>query len=326
MTSARPRVSVVIPTRDRPALVVRAVQSALQQTFREIEVIVIIDGEQGGGGTADSLVRLGDERVRFIPLLEQVGGAEARNIGVREARAEWIALLDDDDEWLPAKLAEQMAALRDHAGEQQVVVTCQHLHRQRNAADVIRPRRLPRPGEEAWEFMFDYLCYFQTSTFLCPRQLMLHIPFTKGLPFFQDIDWFLRALRNPGTKLVVVTQPLSIYNAPEDRVTITSRLGWRARVGWGRANRHLMSRRGYSRFIVGSCVGRAVQDGAGLRGLGRLFYECAIIGSPTPQLLMLLCGTYALRPSLRKQLRDRLLLRRVTPQVAVEAEQSAKVA
>jgi glycosyltransferase involved in cell wall biosynthesis len=325
MITAKPRISVVIPTRDRPALVVRAVRSALEQTFAEIEVIVVIDGERGSE-TADSLVLLEDERVRFIALPEQVGGAEARNVGIRQARAEWIALLDDDDEWLPTKLAEQMAAAIDNRHDGLTVVTCQHLHRQRNAPDVIRPRRLPRPDEAAWEFMFDYLCYFQTSTFLCSKQLMLKVPFTQGLAFFQDIDWFLRALRSPGTKLVVVAQPLSIYNAPEDRVTITSSLGWKARVGWGRANRHLMSKRGYSRFIVGSCVARAVQDGAGLRGFGRLFYECAIVGSPTPQLLLLLCGTYALRPSLRKKLRDRLLLRRMDRELTAEPERSAKVA
>ncbi len=325
MTLVKPRVSVVIPTRNRPELVLRAVRSALQQTFQDTEVIVVIDGEQNGE-TAAALIGLGDDRVRLVQLAEQAGGAEARNIGIREARAEWIALLDDDDEWLPAKLAEQMAAAADHVREQRVVVTCQHLHRQRGAADVIRPRRMPRADEAAWEFMFDYLCYFQTSTFLCSRELMLSVPFTKGLPFFQDIDWFLRALRNPGTKLVVVTQPLSIYNAPEDRITVTSSLGWRARVGWGRANRHLMSKRGYSRFIVGSCVGRAVQDNAGMRGFGRLFYECAIVGSPTPQLLVLLFGTYALRPGLRKKLRDRLLLKRVMRPLATEPEPSAKVA
>jgi glycosyltransferase involved in cell wall biosynthesis len=325
MISVKPRITVVIPTRDRPTLLVRAVRSALQQTFRDIEVLVVIDGEQGSE-TAESVVRLRDNRVRYILLPQQVGGSEARNIGVREARADWIAFLDDDDEWLPTKLAQQMAAAEDHTSQEQIVVTCQHLHRQRNAADVIRPRRLPRPDEAACEFMFDYLCYFQTSTFLCSKRLMLDVPFTKGLPFFQDIDWFLRALHDPETKLVVVTQPLSIYNAPEDRVTVTSTLGWRARVGWGRANRHLMSKRAYSRFIVGSCVGRAVQDRAGVRGFGRLFYECAIVGSPTPQLLLMLCGTYALRPSLRKKLRDRLLLRRMDRQVALEPSHHAKVA
>jgi len=317
MTVSNPVLSVVIPTRNRPARLVRAVRSALDQTLREIEVIVVIDGEHGCE-SADALVRLNDDRVRWIVLSEKAGGAEARNIGIRNARSAWIALLDDDDEWLPLKLEMQMAAARECGGEQQLVVTCQHIYRAEGAADVVRPRRLPRPGEAPCEFMFDYLCYFQTSTFVCSKELMLKIPFTKDLPFFQDIDWFLRALRGPDARLIVVAHPLSIYYAPEKRVTITSSLSWKARVNWGRANQHLMNKRSYSRFIVGSCVGPAVQDKAGVRGLGRLFYECAVIGSPTPQLLLLLCGTYFLRPALRKKLRDRFFLRRANIQITPE--------
>lgn len=307
--SLNPLVSVVIPTRNRAVLVLRAIRSALEQTVREIEVIVVIDGEQGCE-TADLVTSLADCRVRCIALQERVGGAEARNVGVHNARAEWIALLDDDDEWLPSKLEMQMDAARRNEGNKQLVVTCLHIHRAEGAADVVRPRRLPRHGEPPSDFMFDYLCYFQTSTFVASKQLMLRIPFTKDLPFFQDIDWFLRALSVAEAELIVVGQPLSIYYAPEKRTTITSGVNWNARVDWGRANRHMMSKRSYSRFIVGSCVGPAVHDEAGVRGFCRLFYECAIVGSPTPQLLMLLLGTYLLRPALRKKLRDRFLLRR----------------
>jgi glycosyltransferase involved in cell wall biosynthesis len=310
MTLLNPLVSVVIPTRNRPGLLLRAVRSALEQTLREIEVIVVIDGETGCE-TADAVARLEDQRVRCIVLHQQAGGAEARNVGIRNARSAWIALLDDDDEWLPSKLERQLGAAQDYAGEQQIVITCQHIHRADDAADVIRPRRLPRPSEPPCEFMFDYLCYFQTSTFVCSKELMLKVSFTKGLPFFQDIDWFLRALRGHDARLIVVAQPLSIYYAPEKRATITSSVGWRARVDWGRANRHLMSKRAYSRFIVGSCTGPAVQDGAGMSGFGRLLYECAVVGSPTPQLLLLLLGTYLLQPALRRKLRDRFLLQRV---------------
>ena len=322
MNSRNPLVSVVIPTRNRPALLLRAVRSALEQTLREIEVIVVIDGELGCE-SVDLVANFDDRRIRCIALREQVGGAEARNIGIRNARSSWIALLDDDDEWLPAKLALQMDATQQYEAGKQFVVTCQHILRAEGVADVVRPRRLPRPGEAPCEFMFDYLCYFQTSTFVCPKELMLNIPFTKDLPFFQDIDWFLRALRSPGVQLAVVAQPLSIYYAPEKRATITNSVNWKAKVDWGRANRHLMGKRSYSRFIVGSCVGPAVLDEAGMRGFGRLFYECAIVGSPTPQLLMLLLGTYVLRPSLRKKLRDRFLLRRVKlPQVAPKRSQT----
>jgi len=325
MNSSNPAVSVVIPTRNRYSVLLRAVRSALAQTVREIEVIVVIDGEEQSD-SAKAVAQLDERRVRCIVLQEKVGGAEARNIGIRSARSEWIALLDDDDEWLPSKLEMQMAAARRQRNDQQFVVTCQHIHRTEGSADVVRPRRLPRAGELPSEFMFDYLCYFQTSTFFCSKELMLKIPFTKDLPFFQDIDWFLRALRGPDVQLMVIERPLSIYYAPDKRQTITSNLRWEARVAWGRANRHLMSPRAYSRFVVGSCVGPAVQDRAGLRGFVRLFYECAVVGSPTAQLLVLLVGTYLLRPSLRQKLRDRFLLRRPDTEMSSERNADATIA
>jgi glycosyltransferase involved in cell wall biosynthesis len=309
MNFSNPLISVVIPTRNRSELLLRAVRSALGQTLREIEVIVVVDGE-GGSESADAVARLVDSRVVSIALREQLGGAEARNIGIRNARSPWIALLDDDDEWLPTKLEMQMNAVRHSARERRLVVTCKHIYRAEGATDVVRPRRLPRPGEAPCEFMFDYLCYFQTSTFLCTRELMLEIPFTKNLPFFQDIDWFLRALHGPQVELIIVPEPLSIYYVSEKRPSITNNLGWKKRLDWGRANRNLMSKRGYSRFIVGSCVGSAVQERAGMIGFTRLLYECAIVGSPTLSLLFLLFGTYLLRPTLRKKLRDRFLLQR----------------
>jgi glycosyltransferase involved in cell wall biosynthesis len=318
MPSFNPIVSVVIPTRDRPALLLRAMRSALQQTLQEIEVIVVIDGEKGSE-SADAVARLSDHRVRCIALDEHVGGAEARNIGARSAQSPWIALLDDDDEWLPAKLKAQIDEAAGQTRGKQPVITCQHIHRAEGAADVIRPRRLPRPGEAPREFMFDYLCYFQTSTFVCPTQLMLKVPFTKGLPFFHDIDWFLRVMGEPDVDLVVVPQPLSIYYVPEKRTTITNGVNWKARVDWGRAHRQLMGKRSYSRFIVGSCAGPAAQDRAGLRGFNCLLYECAVVGSPTPQLLLILCGTYLLGPGLRKKLRDRFLLRRADIQIRPDA-------
>jgi glycosyltransferase involved in cell wall biosynthesis len=317
-----PVISVVIPTRNRTELLLRAVRSALGQTLQPLEVIVVIDGDDVSR-SADALAHLNDHRVRCIVLPEQSGGAHARNIGVCEARSAWVALLDDDDEWLPSKLELQMDAARLHNRGKQPVITCQHIHRAEGAPDVVRPRRLPRHSESPCDFMFDYLCYFQTSTFVCPKELMLKIPFKKDLAFFQDIDWFLRALREPDVQLMVVPEPLSIYYAPENRETITSRLSWKSRLDWGSENRHLMTKRGYSRFIVGSCVGPAVQGRAGIRGFGRLFYECAIVGSPTPKLLILLIGTYLLRPDVRKKLRDRFLLQRATNQAVPEQDRVA---
>lgn len=94
-------VSVVIPTRNRPHLLLdRALRSALTQTLSNIEVIVVVDGPDPA--TLQTLHGITDPRLRVVALPENLGGAEARNVGVRHARAEWVALPDDDDEWLPS--------------------------------------------------------------------------------------------------------------------------------------------------------------------------------------------------------------------------------
>src|SRR4051794_35950317 len=102
----QPHVSVVIPTCQRPELASRAVRSALAQTYADIEVIVVIDGPDPATTTA--LAGIGDDRIRVIALPERRKAPNARNVGARAARGRWTALLDDDDEWRPQKLAVQL--------------------------------------------------------------------------------------------------------------------------------------------------------------------------------------------------------------------------
>ncbi len=102
-----PRVAVIIPTYNRAALLGRAVSSVLGQTFRDFELIVVDDGSTDG--TADLPVfACGDPRLYLLRLPDNRGVSAARNTGVREATASWIAFLDSDDEWLPAKLSRQV--------------------------------------------------------------------------------------------------------------------------------------------------------------------------------------------------------------------------
>ena len=90
-----PLITAVIPTRGRADLVTRAVFSALHQSYPHVEVIVVVDGPDPD--TLAALKAVDEQRLRVIALTENVGGSEARNIGVRAARGSWIALLDDDD-------------------------------------------------------------------------------------------------------------------------------------------------------------------------------------------------------------------------------------
>ena len=103
-----PRVSVVIPLYQTERYVLEAVGSVLAQTMRDFEVIVVDDGSTDAG---PDLVRgLGDPRVRVVRQ-DNRGLAGARNTGVREARADYIALLDSDDLWAPTKLEKLVARL-----------------------------------------------------------------------------------------------------------------------------------------------------------------------------------------------------------------------
>lgn len=112
-------VSVVIPTYNRADVVGRAVESALAQSYRELEVIVVDDGSNDG--TCDVLKEFGD-RIRVIPQ-KNSGPSAARNRGVHEARGEVISFLDSDDVWLPGKIEAQMKIL-EHGGEDVCCCLC----------------------------------------------------------------------------------------------------------------------------------------------------------------------------------------------------------
>ena len=101
-------VSVLIPTYNRQAHVVRAVDSVLAQTAPVDEIIVIDDGSTDG--TSEAIRRQYGPRVRVLQQ-ENQGVSAARNYGIREARGEWIAFLDSDDFWLPTKIERQVEAL-----------------------------------------------------------------------------------------------------------------------------------------------------------------------------------------------------------------------
>jgi glycosyltransferase involved in cell wall biosynthesis len=98
----RPLLSVVIPTRNRANLVGEAIESALSQRVDQVEVIVIDDASTDH--TADVLARNFGSSIHLLRMPHRRGVGAARNAGVRVARGELLAFLDDDDIWLPGKL------------------------------------------------------------------------------------------------------------------------------------------------------------------------------------------------------------------------------
>ena len=107
-----PKISVVIPTYNREDKVRKAIESALAQSFTDLEVIVVDDGSSDDTGQAFSET-FGD-RIRYYFQANQ-GASVARNKGIEEARGEWIAFLDSDDVWEKEKLELAAEALDQFA-------------------------------------------------------------------------------------------------------------------------------------------------------------------------------------------------------------------
>jgi glycosyltransferase involved in cell wall biosynthesis len=311
---AQPDVSVVIPTCGRPQLAVRAVGSALAQTHRDLEVIVVVDGPDSE--TTDALAAIGDERLRVIVLPEQGKAPNARNVGARESRGRFVALLDDDDEWLPGKIEVQLALAAASDAEYPIVAT--RLINRTPRADSVMPRRLPGPDEPLSEYftvrrgLFYGDGFIQTSTIMVPAELLRRVPFTVGLRRQQELDWALRAVREDGVELLYAEEPLVLWHQDEDRDRISLHHPYDEQLEWLRDNRHLFTPRAYAAFTL-SVISSMAAPGRQGRHFRELLTEARRHGRPGTLDYLTHLQIWALPPALRARLRDLVVGRRPDP-------------
>lgn len=109
-----PLVTVLIPTKDRPELLGRALRSVVTQTYPNLEILVVDDGSSPAVQIPKSLQN--EDRIRTLRLDRCQGPATARNLGLQNARGAFIAFLDDDDELEPQRIENGVVALRNTPG------------------------------------------------------------------------------------------------------------------------------------------------------------------------------------------------------------------
>lgn len=112
-----PTVSVIIPTYNRKALVLKALESVFAQTYRDYEVVLVDDGSTDGTQVAVATLGHG---IRYL-YQENAGEARARNYGLSAAGGEVVAFLDSDDQWSPDLLEREVRILKDH---REVALVC----------------------------------------------------------------------------------------------------------------------------------------------------------------------------------------------------------
>jgi len=284
------KVSVVIPTYRRPAWVRRAAESALAQTVGDLEVIVVPAAEDPE--TEEALRRIEDERLRVAEFVRPLGASEARNVGVRAARGDWIAFLDDDDFWLPHKLERQLAAAAESSSPRPLVSCGLWARDERHERRW--PSRVPDEGEPVGDYLFRRNGlwggggFVQTSTILAPRDLACEVPFSEGLRRCEDMDWTLRATRLEGVELTFASDadgcpdPLVVWHIDEHRRRESFASDWRNALAWLRTSRDLLTPEAYAAALLNWAGRDAAREGAGWAELLALYREARRLGRPAP--------------------------------------------
>lgn len=142
MTERTPRVSVILTTYNRTNLLPRAIDGVLEQAYRDWELLIVDDASEEN--TAAVVDEYDDERIRLVEHDRNRGVAAARNTGIEHARGEYVAMLDDDDEWIDdGKLGTQVRALDE--ADDDVAFVCTDLRIA--SGDGERVRGVGRPDD-----------------------------------------------------------------------------------------------------------------------------------------------------------------------------------
>jgi glycosyltransferase involved in cell wall biosynthesis len=211
--SELPLVSVIVATFNRPQFLERCLQSIVAQTYRAFEIIVVNDG----GTPVESIVaRLNaGKNIHYIAHATNKGAAAARNSALRLAKGEFVAYLDDDDEYLPEHLERVISALRaSHCrfGYSRAEYLIEHEH----GGQVQIERQRPFFNAEYSRDLLMIANFIPTPTWVFERSLVDEVGyFDETFKAWEDWEWLLRAsARTDFLSLPIIT--IEVHQRPND--------------------------------------------------------------------------------------------------------------
>lgn len=191
-----PTVSVVIPTYNRAKMLPRAIHSAAAQTYRKLEIIIVDDCSDDA--TENVVNSISDPRIIYERHPRNRGGSAARNTGIRLAKGDYVAFLDDDDEWMPEKIMRQLQAIQGYDA-----VVCASL------IDGTRATRY-RGSEIDLRALRRGFIGGGTSVLMARAQVVKELEFDETLPAGQDWDLMIRIAGK--YRVRYLSEPYVIFN------------------------------------------------------------------------------------------------------------------
>jgi glycosyltransferase involved in cell wall biosynthesis len=198
---------VIIPAFNREDVIERAVASVCRQSFTDLEIIVIDDGSTDN---TEGIVRsIRDERIRYLRFRGNRGSAAARNEGLKVAGGKYVAFLDSDDEWLPAKIEKQVALMETLDDQWGICQTGAQIIADGLPKQPFIPRVI-ESGEVYRPLIFGKVP-FLTPTLMFRKTILPQVGlFDERLRRGQDLEFLLRVFAR--CKMAVVSEPLAVVH------------------------------------------------------------------------------------------------------------------
>jgi len=209
-------VSVYMPTKNRAAMLGQAVDSVLNQTHRELELLIVDDGSTDDTPAVLQGLAAQDARVRTFRNEVSRGAPVSRNVAIDAARGEWITGIDDDDAFLPERLRALLAAwqLLESAG-----AAFSGLYTQDVYDDGRTQASSGKRGSVEWQDLLEFNTV-GNQLFTRTSHMRAVGGFDPDMPAWQDLDLFIRILKRFGTArlLDAPLYTLSVADRP-DRIS-----------------------------------------------------------------------------------------------------------
>jgi glycosyltransferase involved in cell wall biosynthesis len=208
-----PRVSVIIPTHNRAEFLRSAISSVLRQTYRDFELIVVDDAS--ADSTHEVVTSFHGRDIKYVRHDVNKGDAGARNTGLLNSTGDYVAFLDDDDEWLPEKLQAQVELLEASSAKIGGVYT--GLLRVNKATGKILDVIIPtKRGDLFREIFID--SPIVTSCVVLRRQCFEAVGlFDERIPYNNDYDMWIRIAEQ--FHFECINEPLVVYHTHERKLT-----------------------------------------------------------------------------------------------------------
>ena len=197
MKNSKPLVSVIIPTYKRSDMLIQAIDSVINQTYNNLEIIVIDDNDPNSKYRIETKEKLStyieSGTIIYIENEKNLGGSITRNRAVEKSKGDYIAFLDDDDIFFPTKIEKQVNLIIENKHNNVGLVYC-HCNGIDEEGNIIWKNTNSYEGLPLYESMI--YCIASTSLWLCDKKMFLDIGGFENMPSKQDLLLMVKILAN----------------------------------------------------------------------------------------------------------------------------------